>query len=215
VYTLSRKFKGEGVMPMAMDKSLQDELLRLQTADRDLRRELIEAGELYGPHLPKDWYNPRMRALHERHNARLGEILDTHGWPGRALVGEAAAEAAWFIAQHAVLDLALQQRALALLSAAVDRGDAPAWQMAMLTDRARMGAGEPQLYGSIHVGGENGELVPYITEDPDNVEARRQAVGLPPLTDKTAELKARVALEEKAQREAGQDANSAADQITH
>jgi hypothetical protein len=155
-----------------------------------------------------------MRALHERHNARLGEILDAHGWPGHALVGEAAAEGAWFIAQHAVLDLALQQRALALLSAAVDRGDAPAWQMAMLTDRVRMGAGEPQLFGSIHVGDANGNLVPYLTEDPDNVEARRQAVGLPPLTDKTAELKARVALEEKVQREAGRDANSAADQIT-
>jgi hypothetical protein len=188
---------------MAVNESLRDELLSLQAADRDLRRELIDAGELYGPHLPKDWYNPRMRALHERHNARLGEILDTHGWPGWALVGEEAAEAAWFIAQHAVLDLPLQQRALALLSAALDQGDAPAWQMAMLTDRVRMGAGLPQLYGSIHVGGENGELVPYVTEDPDNVEARRKAVGLPPLTDKTAELKARMALEEKVQRSAG------------
>src|SRR6186997_2262223 len=108
---------------MDMNESLRDELLSLKAADRDLRRELIEAGELYGPHLPKDWYNPRMRALHERHNARLGEILDTYGWPGQDLVGEAAAEAAWFIAQHAVLDLPLQQRSLALLSAAVDRGD--------------------------------------------------------------------------------------------
>jgi hypothetical protein len=194
---------------MAIDENLRDELLGMQTADRELRRELVEAGELYGPHLPKDWYNPRMRALHERHNARLGALLAAHGWPGQALVGEAAAEAAWFIAQHAVLDLALQRRALALLSAAVERNDAPAWQMAMLTDRVRMGAGEPQVYGSIHVGGENGELVPYETEDPENVEARRRAVGLPPLTDKTAELKARVAVEEKVQREAGRDANSA------
>ena len=194
---------------MAIDEILRDELLRMQSADRELRRELVEAGELYGPHRPKDWYNPRMRALHERHNARLGELLAPHGWPGQALVGEAAAEAAWFIAQHAVLDLPLQRRALALLSAAVDRNDAPAWQMAMLTDRVRMGAGEPQVYGSIHVGGENGELVPYETEDPENVEARRRAVGLPPLADKTAELKARVAVEEKVQREAGRGANSA------
>ncbi len=196
---------------MAIDESLREELLGMQSADRTLRRELIEAGELYGPHLPKDWYNPRMRALHERHNARLGEILDAQGWPGHTLVGEAAAEAAWFIAQHAVLDLALQQRALALLSAAVDRGDAAAWQMAMLTDRVRMGAGEPQVYGSIHIGDESGNLAPYLTEDPENVEARRLAVGLPPLTDKTAELKARVAVEERVQREAGRDANSAAD----
>jgi hypothetical protein len=77
-----------------------------------------------------------------------------------------------------------------------------------------MGAGEPQLYGSIHIGDESGNLVPYLTEDPENVEARRLAVGLPPLTDKTAELRARVAVEEKVQREAGRDANSAADQIS-
>ncbi|MEP7355971.1 MAG: DUF6624 domain-containing protein, partial [Anaerolineales bacterium] len=186
-----------------------DELLAMQGADRDLRRELIEAGELYGAHLPKDWYNPRMRGLHEGNNARLGEILAAQGWPGRALVGEAAGEAAWFIAQHAVLDLDLQRRALALLTAAVDRGEAPAWQMAMLTDRVRMGSGEPQVYGSIHVGGENGELVPYVTEDVENVEARRKAVGLPPLAEKTAELKARVAVEENAQR-AGRDAGQQA-----
>jgi hypothetical protein len=185
---------------MPIDETLRDELLRLAAADLDLRRELIEAGELYGPHLPKDWYNPRMRALHEQNNARLGEILTAHGWPGRTLVGDQAAEAAWLIAQHAVLDLPLQRRALALLSAAVDRGDAPAWQMAMLTDRVRMGAGEPQVYGSIHVGDESGSLVPYLTEDPENVEARRKAVGLPPLVEKTAELKARMAEEENARR---------------
>jgi hypothetical protein len=189
----------EGAKPL--NEPLRDELLAMQAADRTLRRELIEAGELYGPHLPKDWYNPRMRALHERHNARMAEILAAHGWPGRARVGEPAGEAAWFIAQHAVLDLDMQRRALALLSAAVDRGDAPAWQMAMLTDRVRMGSGEPQVYGSIHIGGENGELVPYITEDPVNVEARRMVVGLPPLVEKSAELKARVAVEEQIQRD--------------
>jgi hypothetical protein len=77
-----------------------------------------------------------------------------------------------------------------------------------------MGAGEPQLYGSIHIGDESGNLVPYLTEDPENVEARRLAVGLPSLADKTVELKARMAEEEKVQREAGRDANSAADQIS-
>ncbi len=78
---------------MAIDETLRDELLSMQSADRDMRRALIEAGELYGPHLPKDWYNPRMRALHDRHNGRLGEILGTYGWPGRALVGEAGGDA--------------------------------------------------------------------------------------------------------------------------
>jgi hypothetical protein len=62
-----------------------------------------------------------------------------------------------------------------------------------------MGAGEPQVYGSIHVGDENGNLAPYTTEDPENVEARRAAVGLPPLREKTEELKERVEVEQKVQ----------------
>ena len=32
---------------------------------------------------------------------RLRAITAEHGWPGRALVGEEGAEAAWLIAQHA------------------------------------------------------------------------------------------------------------------
>ena len=187
---------------MSMNASLRDELLRMKMDDGALRRELVEAGQLYGPHLPKDWYNPRMAELHRRNTARLREIVGQTGWPGVALAGDDGAEAAWFIAQHAVLDLAFQRQALALLTSAVERGDAPAWQLAMLTDRVRMGSGEPQVYGSIHVGDESGNLVPYQTEDPDGVEERRAQVGLPPLKEKTQELKARVDVEKDVQQRA-------------
>jgi hypothetical protein len=172
-----------------IDQDLRAELLRLKAADAHLRRELVEAGQLYGPHLPKDWYNPRMAALHRSNTARLKAVLAEHGWPGYALVGHDGAEAAWFIAQHAVLDVDFQSQALSLLTAAVQRGDARPAQMAMLTDRVRTGTGRPQVYGSIHVGDEQGQLVPYWTEDPENVEARRAEVGLPPLVDKTADTK--------------------------
>ncbi len=181
-------------MPIAQP-ALREELLRLQVDDRTVRRELIEAGQLYGPHLPADWYHPRMAAVHTRNNARLRQIIAQHGWPGRALVGEDGADAAWFIAQHVVLDLDLQREALALLEAAAAAGEAQPQQMAMLTDRVRMGAGRPQVYGCIHIGGPDGGLVPYPIEDPEHVEARRAAVGLPPLVEKTAELQARVEVE--------------------
>ena len=101
-----------------------------------------------------------------------------------------------------MLDLAFQRQALALLTRAVARGDAPAWQLAMLTDRVRMGSGEPQVYGSIHVGDESGNWVPYQTEDPDGLEERRAQVGLPPLKEKTQELKARVDVEKDVQQRA-------------
>jgi hypothetical protein len=185
-----------------MDETLRAELLALKAEDGRVRRELIEAGELYGPHLPADWYHPRMAERHRLNTARLRALVAAHGWPGVALAGADGAEAAWFIAQHAVLDVDFQQQALERLTAAVAQGDAPAWQMAMLTDRVRMGRGQPQVYGSIHVGDADGRLVPYVTEDPEGVEARRAAVGLPPLADKTAELKARVAVEADVQAKA-------------
>lgn len=66
-------------------------------------------------------------------------------------MGTEGAEAPWFIAQHAVLALDFQRQVLAALSAAVERGEAPAWQMARrkdgMTDRVRMGSGEPQVLG--------------------------------------------------------------------
>ena len=89
-------------------RALRAELLAMQEADLVTRRRLIDAGELYGPHLPKDFYHPDMAAVHHKNNARLWEIVRQYGWPGRALVGEDGCEAAWKIAQHAVLDPALQ-----------------------------------------------------------------------------------------------------------
>jgi hypothetical protein len=187
---------------MPTNPTLRAELLRLYDDDRRVRRELVETGQLYGSHLPKDWYHPRMAATHARNSTRLREILAEHGWPGRSLVGDDGAEAAWSIAQHAVLDVDLQRQALALLEAAAVAGEAEPAHMAMLTDRVRMAGGQPQVYGCIHIGNEQGELVPYAIEDPEHVEARRAAVGLPPLEARTAELKARVAVEAKVQAEA-------------
>jgi hypothetical protein len=57
---------------------------------------------------------------------RLRAIIAEHGWPGRALVGDDGAEAAWLIAQHADHQLDFQREALALLERAVHDGDAPA-----------------------------------------------------------------------------------------
>ena len=187
---------------ITLNQALQAELLQMQAKDRETRRALIEAGELYGPHLPKDYYHPEMASVHRQNNARLREIVETYGWPGRSLVGEAASEAAWQIAQHAILDPDLQQQCLPLLEQAVAAGEAPARHWAMLTDRVLTGRGEPQLYGSIHIGNDQGELVPWPIADPENVEARRAAVGLPPMAENTRRLQSRVEVETKVQREA-------------
>ncbi|MEO8612277.1 MAG: DUF6624 domain-containing protein [Chloroflexota bacterium] len=186
-------------------RALRAELLAMQEADLVTRRRLIDAGELYGPTIPPGFYHPDMAAVHHQNNARLWEIVREYGWPGRALVGEEGCEAAWKIAQHAVLDPALQAFCVSLLEKAVAEGDAPGQHWAMLTDRVLMEKGEPQIYGSIFVGGADGGLVPWTIADPDQVEARRQAVGLPPLAEHNRNLQARVNLETQVQQAAQSD----------
>ncbi|HEX6292454.1 MAG TPA: DUF6624 domain-containing protein [Herpetosiphonaceae bacterium] len=185
-----------------MNEQLRAELLQMQAEDLATRRELIEAGELYGPHLPKDWYHPRMAAVHRKNNARMSEILEQYGWPGEGLVGAEGGQAAWRIVQHAILDHDLQQRALPLLEAAVKAGEAPAQQWAMLTDRVLMESGQPQIYGSIFVGDEHGGIVPWTLADPDTVDARRASVGLAPLSDHADSLRRRVGVEQAVQQTA-------------
>ena len=131
-------------------------------------------------------YHPRMRAVHEDHATALATILDERGWPGESIVGAAGAEAAWLIAQHAVSRPALQRRAHAALQQAVQAGEAPAWQSAMLLDRIRVFQGKRQLYGTEFYWDANGQLSPRPIKEPDDVDSRRASVGLGPLAEALA-----------------------------
>lgn len=169
-----------------MNEELRGELLRMADDDRRTREELLRAGRL-----PRDNYSPAMRAVHERNNARMREIVAANGWPGRGLVGDEAGEAAWLVVHHAVLDAELQGACLPLLEQAVASDDAPAWQFAYLLDRVRLARGEPQVYGTQYVRGDGGgESVPWRIEDPAGVDERRRAVGLSTLAENTKRIRA-------------------------
>ncbi|OIK08104.1 DUF6624 domain-containing protein [Streptomyces monashensis] len=120
----------------------------------------------------------------ERHVDRadaqvLRRIVTNHGWPGKTLVGEDGAEAAWHLALHADHDPALQQLALGLLASAVEEGEATIQQWAHLRDRCSVNAGQPQVFGTQHCRSLAGiQMLP--TQDPDHLDARRASVGLPP-----------------------------------
>ncbi|MEO6526340.1 MAG: DUF6624 domain-containing protein [Gemmatimonadaceae bacterium] len=158
------------------------ELIALASEDQRVRSALIAEGVLFGG------YHPRMEAVH-RHNAtRLAQIIEEHGWPSETLAGVEAAGAAGMIAQHAIGEPAFQRACLVALERAAARGDVPAWQPAMLEDRIRVFEGRLQRYGTQLEIDDEGRLYPHPIEDPDGVEARRQAVGLEPLTEKLARV---------------------------
>ncbi len=117
--------------------------------------------------------------------ARLREIVARHGWPGRALVGEQGAHAAWLLAQHAPPDL--QEECLPLLEDAVARGDASPADLAYLLDRVLMHRGEAQVYGTQYLV-RDGVLELWKVLDPSGLDQRRAALGLQPEAENRARL---------------------------
>ena len=108
---------------------------------------------------------------------RLADIVDACGWPGVSDFGERAALGAFLVLQHA--DLPLQLQLVPLLRSAATKGQLVPGTLPLLEDRIRVRQGLPQLYGSQF----RGAGQPYPIEDPDNLDARRKAVGLAPYSE--------------------------------
>src|SRR5579884_821898 len=158
------------------DEALRQELLRMMKEDQDAREEAIKAAPGDSPALRK------MVAVDRKNTARMKEILAKHGWPGKSLVGDDGANAAWLLVQHADKDRDFQKRCLKLLARAVKAGEASAGQHAYLTDRVLVGENKKQLYGT-QFRTVDGKLEPYPIEDEKNVDRRRKEVGLSSLAE--------------------------------
>lgn len=112
----------------------------------------------------------------------LKTYVNRWGWPTSQQVGPEAVQAAFLIVQHAVHDTAFMHAMLPSIQAAHRRGDLDGEAVAMLIDRLEVKAGRPQIYGtqlSLHDG--RWQFDP-ITDSP-GVDARRRAMGLPPLAE--------------------------------
>ncbi|ARH92942.1 DUF6624 domain-containing protein [Streptomyces sp. MOE7] len=128
------------------------------------------------------------RRLTARHGDRLGEIMDAYGWPTAELVGEAAARAAWLIAQHADRQLDVQRRALHLMQQAVSAGSAGPRELAFLRDRTLVNEGRKQIYGTQIAGMKDGAPVPWPCEEPERMDALRAEVGIEPFDEYVAKF---------------------------
>jgi hypothetical protein len=124
-----------------------------------------------------------MKAVHDRNAKRLDEIIQQHGWPGKSMVGEDGAHAAWLIIQHAIAHPQLQRRCFPLLIEQVEAGEITAVEMAMFEDRIRCFEGRPQRFGTQFDWDEQLLMSPLTMDDPKLVDERRKQIGLRPLRD--------------------------------
>lgn len=76
--------------------------------------------------------------------SRVRVIIARYGYPGKSLVGVPTNEAAFFVLQHS--DRIRQY--LPLVKQAAEQNELPFRLYAMMLDRQRMQAGQPQVYGS-------------------------------------------------------------------
>ena len=128
-----------------------------------------------------------MSQIFAENTAWLKRVVSERGWPGRRLVGDGGADAAWLIVQHSD-DLDFQRLCLELISAAVEADDVSPSNLAYLTDRVLVREGKRQRYGTQFREGELG-MEPFPIEDAEHVDDRRAAMGLMPLAAYAAGFK--------------------------
>ncbi|MEU2269798.1 DUF6624 domain-containing protein [Streptomyces olindensis] len=164
-----------------MNHDLAAEFHRRAEQDQVARRHALETGD--GRDLVR---------IDADNTAWLKQVIEKHGWPGIALVGEQGADEAWLLAQHADRAPGFQRQVLALLRDALEAEDVLPRHFAYLTDRVLVAAGELQVYGTQYTndpGGEN--LRPYPVTDPDQLDVRRASVGLEPAAEYDRRMRSR------------------------
>jgi hypothetical protein len=166
------------------DTALAAELLSLGERDQRNRDSIGAVVSRSGMGSPEaETANRALAAADAPLQARLRAIVSARGWPGRRLVGDDAAHAAWLLLQHA--DSTYQRKMLPVIQARVLRGDVRAADGALLEDRVRTGQGRKQRYGSAlrNTTTPGAPPVLYPIEAEECVDQRRARVLLPPLSD--------------------------------
>lgn len=164
-------------------------LIAAARRDLEVRARLAESGALF------DGYNAEMEFVHLENAALLERVIADIGWPGPGALGDDGAAAAFLIVQHAISRPDLQRRVLALMLDAIPRGQASALDAAYLSDRIAVYEGRAQIFGTQFDWDQAGLMSPAPIGDEDHVDERRASVGLPPMSDTIAHMRASAAAE--------------------
>ena len=118
-------------------------------------------------------------SVDERNARRMRAIVKEIGWPTTSKVGAQAEHMAWLLVQHAGLEF--QKECFALM-AREPADEVCTRHLAYLEDRIRVREGLPQRYGTQLQKSDDG-WEPLPTQDPEDLDARRRAVGLEPIAE--------------------------------
>lgn len=165
-----------------MNEELKSTLVKMVEEENHLKAELASDGTLY------ESYPVKIRELHLNQANELERIVETYGWPKISLVGKEGADAAWLILQHSISRPDFMKRCFPVFESAVQENEASSRHLACLTDGIRYFSREPQVYGSYFDWNEKGQFCPWVIEDPENVNERRNKMGLNTLEERIKEM---------------------------
>src|SRR3989338_703283 len=88
---------------MVPNKKIKESLLLMIERDQKMRKLFMKKRSNWNANVDM------------KNTEKLKKIINKYGWPGKSLVGEKAADAAWLIAQHADHDVKFQEKCLCLI----------------------------------------------------------------------------------------------------
>ncbi|MDP9081429.1 MAG: hypothetical protein M3O71_28800 [Bacteroidota bacterium] len=131
----------------------------------------------------RDSLNKVFRQVTVSNTRIIKGIFEKYGFLSYKMVGKEASNSFWLMVQHADNDLPFQEAVLKKMKLQVDQKNADGANFAYLADRVNINSGRPQIYGTqlSRAKDANGRPIPKDIIDPENVNKRRQEVGLEPL----------------------------------
>lgn len=122
-----------------------------------------------------DW--DEVEKVDTKHTQRVKEMVENIGFLGISKVGKEGSHNAWLLVQHTP-DSEFMKMYLQMMEEQ-DEGEYDKVNHAYLKDRVLLNDGKPQLYGTQLVNDKvTGKPVLYEVEDRENLNKRREEIGL-------------------------------------
>lgn len=119
---------------------------------------------------------------HAVNEGRIRALLDAHGWPSKAVIGERGNRTISNVLQHSTNDVRIKY--LPMMREAVERGDLQPRFLARAEDRIATEQGKLQIYGGqMKYYPESRSFNVWPVYDPANIDERRAAIGLGPIAE--------------------------------
>lgn len=163
------------------NKPLKQQLDSIYASDQGGRMKHSEIAKQYGdksPEMTALW--KEIEAVDARNLKAITALLDQHGWPTKAEVGNTGTSTVFLVIQHS--NLPTMEKYFPMAKQAMERGDLSKPSFALLQDRMLMWQGKSQIYGSQLTGDADGKMKFHPIEDEAHVDERRAAIGMEPLS---------------------------------